>query len=132
MNYQQMLKQLKDAGIIPYHAINLNFTLRNLNKIAFHGTVNETTKHFIVKSMIGKIIHSEGEFFISEFEFRNRVIDLFRIANGGFVKYEIANNIRKESLKEDKEIPGMDILIDLNKVPDDLKKMEKYLKDLII
>jgi len=129
MNYQQAVKMLRDAGLI-----NINkpaYSLRNFNKVAFHGRFNETPRTFLIKAMVCKEIHDRGDHFISEFELRNRKIDVFRIMNGDFAKYEVATNPIKELSKKEALIPGMEFTIDLNKLPS-TKKLEKAVKKMIL
>jgi len=134
MEYQIAVRMLREARLVNPDK-SVSFQLRNFDHIAHHGTnFNEEMKTFVIKSMIGKIIHDRKEHYISEFEFKNRKIDIFHIKKDGFIKYEIANVPAKESKKKEQEgdIPGWEIIIETKKVPDDIKKMEEYLKKWVL
>jgi hypothetical protein len=105
---------------------------KNLNKVRVHNK-NETVKHFMAKAMVLKIFFNAGYECYTEVEIGKRVADVL------VLKYKTLPTIieleTKVSDKHNKDLTeyygerDMNIyVIGLHHVPEDLKKMEDYLR----
>ena len=133
MDKQTAIRQMRLSGLISSQ-LSPSFTLPNFDRVIHHGmALNETDKTFLVKCAIGKIIHDKKEHYVSEFEFKQRKVDILHIKPNEYVRYEVATKVDREAKKEpDTALPGMEIVIDLNKVPNDINKMMKHLRGIVI
>jgi len=103
---------------------------KNENCLFLHNK-KESMKHFIVKAIIFKILRERGRKVGSEIEFENGIVDLLDVDN--LIIYEIENNRTKakEKVKRLKSVTDV-FVIDLKKVPNNLKEAEKYLREKVV
>jgi len=83
--------------------------------------------------MIFKILRDRGRTVGTEIETNNGIVDLIDVDNK--IVYEIESNltekIAKEKIKQFNFAKDV-FLIDVKKIPDDLNKAEKYLKEKVV
>jgi len=117
-------KLLRTSGVV------LNET--NKNCLFMHNS-HESTKHWVVKSILFKLLRERGRTVGTEVEIRGGIVDVLDVDK--FIGYEIESNINKSSTqKKSKRLWRLHdvIFIDLKKIPDSLKAAEKYLRNLIV
>lgn len=89
---------------------------------------NETMKHFMVKSMLSKLIFNLGDTFLTEYQHLSRVYDVVQIKGKEIVIYEVETVRNLKPCGNAKNV----ITIYLKNVPEDLKGMETYLKTILV
>ena len=121
MKYKNLIKSKFKLEKLTHKPISdLNY-YEIVNKVRFHNR-GETFKHFLVKAMISKILFNRGRVFVTEAEFKcGRVVDVLDVTEK--IGYEV-----ETSGKNSKKDPINIVTIDLRKVPDEIKGLEKYLK----
>lgn len=107
--------------------------LNDSNKNCLFLHANESTKHWIVKAIIFKILKERERTVGTEIEVEGGIVDLIDVDN--LIVYEIESKLTKE--KKDRRIKELDsvndiFFINLNKVPNDWEKAEIYLKDIVV
>ena len=108
---------------------------KNLNKVRVHNT-QEKIKHFIVKAMTLKLFFNAGYDCYSEVEIKSKVADVLAIKKKSILSYPTVVEIETKPTKKHngeliKYYDDLDMnlyIIDSREVPDDIKKMEDYLK----
>jgi hypothetical protein len=127
---QKLISQIKAREILRENGIVVNE--KNKNCLFTHNK-NESLKHFIVKAILFKILREKGRNVGSEIEIKNGIVDLIDLDN--LIAYEIENEINKkrinEKLKNYKVVKDV-FFIDCKKVPNDLKRAEKYLRKIVV
>lgn len=110
------------------------FVLTDKNKnCLFVNSGKETMKHWLTKAMIFKILRGRGRIVGTEIETKNGIADLIDVDNK--IVYEIESRITKKKVEEKLRqfATANDIfIIDLRKVPNDIDKAEKYLREKIV
>jgi len=110
------------------------FVLTDKNKnCLFVNSGKETMKHWLTKAMIFKILRNNGRTVGTEIETNNGIADLIDVGNK--IVYEIESRITKKKVEEKLKqfATANDIfIIDLRKVPNDIDKAEKYLREKIV
>lgn len=103
-------------------------------KVRFHQYIHETMEHFLAKAIITKLILKKKHGCLTEHELSDgRTIDVLQVINkNNIIGYEVENSDYKKP-----DVKGIDIqVIDLRKLPDNVKKafktLENYFKDQII
>lgn len=95
---------------------------------------HETTKHFVVKALIYKLLRAMGRITMCEMEAGTGVVDIFDTETR--YAYEVESdpgpNTAREKVKQFANRVRDVLIINLNKVPDDLVAMETYLKTRIV
>ncbi len=104
------------------------------NKLRPHNR-NETMKHFIVKSMVFKLLFNRGDYVYSEYDYMKnskiRVADIFSEGDSGHnTVVEIETKPTVHHTAELARFWNRETLyiIDVREVPDEIVKMEEYLK----
>lgn len=116
-------KLLKSKGLV----------LNDSNKdcLFFHG--NESTKHWLVKALIFKILKERERTVGTEIEVDSGIVDLIDVDN--LIVYEIESNLTKERknvrMKELNSVNDI-FFINLNKIPNNWEKAERYLKEIVV
>jgi UTP-glucose-1-phosphate uridylyltransferase len=117
-------KLLRTSGIV----LNNN----NKNCLFMHNS-HESTKHWIIKSIIFKILRERNRTVGAEIELRGGIVDVLDVDN--FIGYEVESNINKKSIQQkSKRLWRLHdvVFIDVKKVPDSIEGAEKYLKKLVV
>lgn len=113
------------------------FDLREKNKVLPSG--RESVKHFVVKALIGRILHERGYGFVTEapISINGSVlyVDVFDYSNG--IAYEVQSVVHekiKEAKKEllDSEAIKDVIIIDLDQVSNDIFIAYRQLQKLVV
>jgi hypothetical protein len=115
----------------------------NLNKVRIHNR-NETTKHFVAKALMSKIIFGKGFDFYTEMSFtkyrgevQDRCADVVMIDRGDRIIIEMESVVNKEKNAKivdfyDCRIDVKDVVIvDLNTLSENIHEMEEQLKKLL-
>lgn len=124
MNYNRMMRILIRNNVKP----------NNVNKVLIHST-KETLEHFLVKSIITKLIFDKGDGVLTEAEtLSGRIIDVIQVKNGSgeIIGYEVESLINRKE-----KVDGVDIIeIKLQNIPTETKenifKLTRYLADRIV
>jgi hypothetical protein len=110
------------------------FVINDRNKnCVFTNTGNESTKHWMVKCLIFKILRQRKREVGTEIEIKNAVADVLDISN--MIAYEIETNLTKEKVMEKLKhfVSITDVFfVDTREVPDDLFEAERYLQEKIV
>ncbi len=125
-------------GVPAFRAENLlktnGFVVSNKNmNCLFLNNGNESSKHFIVKSLIFKILRERGRRVGTEIEVENAIVDVLDLDM--VICYEVETNLTKKKIQEKlgQIISVKDIFfIDTRQVPDDFYEAEKYLKNQVV
>lgn len=105
---------------------------RNVNSL-FCNNGNESIKHFLVKSIIFKILRERKRRVGTEIEVKTGIVDILDLDS--MIAYEIETNLTKQKIREKllNLISVKDVFfIDTREVPDDIFEAEKYLKEKIV
>jgi len=112
--------------------MKFNFDLKN-KLLPHHG--HETTKHFIIKAMVFKILFDRRYYVHSECEFKKgKISDIYALKCGGEkLVVEIETKPTKKHNKELKEFYHDKILyiIDVGKISNDITKMKEEIKKIL-
>lgn len=115
---------LKENGFV--------ITDRNKNCLFLHNS-NESMKHFIVKSIIFKILRGRGRNVGTEIETRDGIADVIDLDN--LIVYEVENSSSKDKIKEKleqfKNFKDL-FIIDPRKLPDGIEDLESALERLVV
>ncbi len=115
---------LKENGFV--------ITDRNKNCLFLHNS-HESMKHFIVKAMIFKILRERRRNVGTEIETRNGIADVIDLDNS--IVYEVETSINKskisEKIEQFKSFRDL-FLINVKKLPSDLKQLEDKLATIIV
>jgi len=113
------------------------FDLREKNKVLPSG--NESVKHFIVKALIGRILHERGYGFVTEapvsINGNTLYVDVFDYSNG--IAYEVQSVVHegireaKKELLESEAIKDV-IIIDLDQISNDIFIAYRQLEKLVV
>ncbi|MGB9760208.1 MAG: hypothetical protein ACPLZG_10320 [Thermoproteota archaeon] len=113
------------------------FDLREKNKVLPCG--RESVKHFIVKALIGRILHERGYGFVTEAPVSVNgnilYVDVFDYSNG--IAYEIQSVVHegvreaKKELYESEAIKDV-IIVDLNKISNDIFIAYRQLQEMVV
>ena len=94
---------------------------------------HESMQHFIVKAMIFKILRKMGRSVGTEIETKGGIADVIDLDN--LIVYEVETNLNKNKIKEKlnqfKEFRDL-FLIDVRKLPKNLKQLENKLKNFVV
>lgn len=104
-----------------------------VNKLRPHNT-KESMKHFIIKSMVFKLLFNEGYFVYSEYQVKKgRVADIYANKKDERIIVEVETKPTKKNNQELMEFYQTDTLYIINskKISDDINKMEKQLKHIL-
>lgn len=108
----------------------------NFSEGVFLHNKNETTKHFLVKALLFKMLKERGRMAGTEVETTNSIADVLDATN--LFVYEIETEAkpenRKEILDQYRDVNFIEdvFVIDLRKVPDNIFEMEKCLKENVV
>jgi len=119
----QAERQLKDQGFV--------FSKNGMNCL-FSSSGKESTKHFVSKAIIFKILRDRGRAVATEVETKNAIVDVLDIDNK--IAYEVENGFDEGDiigLISHSELRDI-FLIDLKEIPNDLFEAEEFLKQILI
>lgn len=114
----------------------------NLNKVRIHNR-NESMKHFIVKAMVVKVLFNEGYEVYSEHDIKKRHTDKIRVADiaaydsSNINKLEIVIEVEtKLTKKHERDLLKFHedhtiYIIELKRISNDIKKMEKQIRHIL-
>lgn len=94
---------------------------------------SETMKHWIVKSIIFKMLRNMGRQVGTEVEVNGGIVDILDIDN--MIAYEVENNFTRKKLSAKlSSLSGLrDIFfIDIIEVPDDLHEAEIFIREKVV
>lgn len=127
---QRYISFLRAEKLLRTNGIVLNE--RNKNCLFMHNS-RESTKHWMIKSIIFKILRERGRTVGTEVEVRGGIVDVLDV--NSFIGYEIESNIsQKAMLQKTKRLWKLHdvIFIDVKKVPDSIQDAEKYLRTIVV
>ncbi len=127
---QRYISFLRAEKLLRTNGIVLNE--RNKNCLFMHNS-RESTKHWVIKSIIFKILRERGRTIGTEVEVRGGIVDVLDV--NSFIGYEIESNIsQKAMLQKTKRLWKLHdvIFIDVKKVPDSIQDAEKYLRTIVV
>lgn len=127
---QRYISFLRAEKLLRTNGIVLNE--RNKNCLFMHNS-RESTKHWMIKSIIFKILRERGRTIGTEVEVRGGIVDVLDADT--FIGYEIESNIsQKAMLQRTKRLWKLHdvIFIDVKKVPDSIQDAEKYLRTIVV
>ena len=127
---QKQIMQFVAEDLLNKKGIVVN--LHNLNCLFLHN-LRESTKHFIVKAILFKLLRNKRRRVACEVEINSGIVDLVDLDN--LIAYEIESKPTKRKMEEkvkNYEAVKDVIFIDLRKVPNDLAKAVKFLKKFVI
>lgn len=127
---QRYISFLRAEKLLRTNGIVLNE--RNKNCLFMHNS-RESIKHWIIKSIIFKILRERGRTVGTEVEVRGGIVDVLDV--NSFIGYEIESNIsQKAMLQKTKRLWKLHdvIFIDVKKVPDSIQDAEKYLRGIVV
>ena len=127
---QQKVPYFKSREILREKGFVLPDWCRNC---VFSNNGSETTKHWVVKSMIFKILRERRREVGTEVEVNGGIVDVLDVDN--MIAYEVENNLTAKKLNlKLKSLSGLrDIFfIDIIEVPDDVFEADRYLKQRIV
>lgn len=127
---QRYISFLRAEKLLRTNGIVLNE--RNKNCLFMHNS-RESIKHWIIKSIIFKILRERGRTVGTEIEVRGGIVDVLDV--NSFIGYEIESNInQKAMLQKTKQLWKLHdvIFIDVKKVPDSIQDAEKYLRVIVV
>ena len=127
---QRYISFLRAEKLLRTNGIVLNE--RNKNCLFMHNS-RESTKHWMIKSIIFKILRERGRTIGTEVEVRGGIVDVLDV--NSFIGYEIESNIsQKAMLQKTKSLWKLYdvIFIDVKKVPDSIQDAEKYLRTIVV
>ncbi|MEM3871117.1 MAG: hypothetical protein QXE05_00935 [Nitrososphaeria archaeon] len=113
------------------------FDLRERNKVLPSG--NETVKHFVVKALIGRILHERGYGFVTEAPISVNgsvaYIDVFDYSNG--IAYEVQSVVHKGIKEAKKELFECEaikdvIIVDLDEISNDIFIAYRQLQKIVV
>ena len=127
---QKLISQIKARELLKENGIVINEN--NKNCLFLHNK-NESMNHFIVKAILFKILRGKGRNVGTEIEIKNGIIDLIDLDN--LLAYEIENGISKKRIKE-KVVNYQAVkdvfFINCKKIPENLKGIENYLREIVV
>jgi len=94
---------------------------------------SETTKHWIVKALIFRLLRCRGRRVGTEVEINGGIVDILDLDN--MIAYEVENGLTREKLKAKlASLSGIrDVFfIDILEVPDDLTEAERYVREKVV
>lgn len=127
---QKYISFLRAEKLLRTNGVVLNET--NKNCLFMHNS-RESTKHWVIKSIVFKLLRERGRTVGTEVELRGGIVDVLDVDN--FIGYEIESKINKRSVQQkSKRLWRLHdvIFIDATKIPDSIKAAEEYLRELII
>lgn len=119
MDYYKLKMIIKGKGVVKSN---------NVDKVCFHSK-EESSIHFLIKSILAHTIFSTGNGVVTEAEFENgRVIDVLQVfPSGNCVGYEIEGTKNRKP-----DVEGIDIIeINIKEIPHEMKGNLKKLRDWI-
>lgn len=127
---QKYISFLRSERLLRTNGVVLNE--KNKNCLFMHSS-RESVEHWVIKSILFKLLRERGRTVGTEIEVRGGIVDVLDVDN--FIGYEIESNINKKSVQQKlKRLWRLHdiVFIDIKKVPDSIKATEKYLRDIII
>lgn len=130
LSSQKSLPEFKARELLAENGMVL--TERNKNCLFMHNN-KESIKHWIVKCIVFKILRERERVVGTEIEVDGGIVDVIDVNN--FIGYEIESKLNRRKIKE--KLEQFDclkdvFLIDISKLPNDIKNIEEYLKRKIV
>lgn len=124
ISFLQAEKLMRTNGVV----------LNNTNKnCLFMHNIRESTKHWVIKSILFKLLRERGRTVGTEVEIRGGIVDVLDVNN--LIGYEIESKISKKLIRQKSRrlwrLRDV-IFIDVKKVPNSFEAAEKYLESLIV
>ena len=117
------------------HKLNLPFDPYHLNKVSYYQK-SESLKHFIAKCLVYAILRNKDRLVFTEYPLSKTVrIDVFDLDYQ--YAYELETNPKRfeetklQELMTDDRVKEI-IIVDLRELPNDIEKMHKKLKEVVI
>jgi len=127
---QKNISSLRADSLLERNGIVLN--AQNKNCLFMHNS-KESTKHWMIKSIMFKLLRVQRITVGTEIEMKGGIIDLLDADN--FIGYEIESaptqKLINQKTKQFWQLHDI-IFIDARKIPDDIKAAEKYLKKIVL
>lgn len=126
---QKRISRLMAEKLLRSKGLVLNDT--NKNCLFFHA--NESTKHWLVKAILFKILKEKERTVGTEIEVEGGIVDLIDVDN--LIVYEVERKLTEDKKeKRMKELNSVNdvFFINLDKVPNDWGKAERYLKEIVV
>jgi hypothetical protein len=130
LHSQKLISQMEARKLLKENGVVVNGNNRNC---LFLHSRKETMNHFVVKSILFKILREKERNVGTEIEINNGIVDLIDLDN--LIVYEIENGRNKKSVREkiiNYRVAKDVFFIDCKKVPDNLKAIENYLRKISI
>jgi len=120
---QRLISQLKALKLLK----SLGYVLNEQNKNCLYLT-KESMRHWLIKAAIFKILRDTGRVVGTEIEVNGGIVDVIDVDN--LIVYEIENGSRRKKKKLEQFKDFKDVfIIDLKTLPDNLKEIERALKE---
>jgi len=131
MNRNEFIKtaQLMNIRKMPFEWKRLDCVRHHNRKES-----GESWKHYLAKCILSKILYDMNRPHFTEYELPNKtVVDVYEIIYNTAIEFESVHSDKKEALKIIKAKPFVRdiIVIDLGKIPDDIKGMELEIRKRI-
>lgn len=127
---QKYISFLRSEKLLRTNGVVLNE--KNKNCLFMHSS-KESLNHWVIKSILFKLLRERGRTVGTEIEVRGGIVDVLDVDN--LIGYEIESKINRRSVQQKlKRLWRLHdiVFIDIKKVPDSIKATEKYLRDIII
>lgn len=127
---QKYISFLRSEKLLRTNGVVLNE--KNKNCLFMHSG-KESVKHWVIKSILFKLLRERGQTVGTEVEVKGGIVDVLDVDN--FIGYEVESKINKRSVRQKlKRLWRLHdiIFIDMKKVPDSIKATEKYLRNIIV
>jgi hypothetical protein len=127
---QRKIPYFKSRGMLEENGYVLPERSKNC---VFTNGGSESTKHWIIKCLIFKILRGRNREVGTEVEVKNAIVDVLDVTN--MIAYEIETHLNKkrvaEKMKNFASVKDV-FFVDTREVPDDLFEAEKYLQEKIV
>ncbi len=127
---QKYISFLRSEKLLRTNGVVLNE--KNKNCLFMHSS-KESVKHWVIKSILFKLLRERGRTVGTEIEVRGGIVDVLDVDN--FIGYEVESRINNKSVQQKlKRLWRLHdiIFIDLKKVPDSIKAAEEYLRNIVV